>query len=152
MVLRDTRTRSVDTRPVVSDSRRGERTPRVALGEDCNSVTVCLRPCLLVGCIRRFTGGRIRASWAPPGSPGRLVPLLSGVVRPAQRLGPASVFHESPDHSERPGSAFRHASLPAGADGQRAGRNLFRTQLSSSSVIGPRFTVLFCLVVWFSLV
>src|SRR3954447_17215841 len=66
MVLRYTRTRSVDTRPVVSDSRRGVRTSRVSLGEDCNSVTMCLRPCLLVGCIRRrFTGERTRASWEP---------------------------------------------------------------------------------------
>src|SRR5437764_3514825 len=57
MVLRYTRTRSVDTKPVVSDSRRGGRTSRVSLGEDCNRVTMCLRPCLLVGCIRRLFAG-----------------------------------------------------------------------------------------------
>src|SRR3954464_13810494 len=54
MVLRYTRTRSVDTRPLVSGSRRvvRERTPRVSLGEDCSSVTMGLRPCLRFGCIR----------------------------------------------------------------------------------------------------
>src|SRR5687767_11268436 len=59
MVLRYTRTRSVDTRPLVSGSRRGERTPRVSLGEDCSSVTMGLRPCLRFGCIRGvvFDGG-----------------------------------------------------------------------------------------------
>src|SRR3954452_779853 len=59
MVFRYTRTRSVDTRPLVSGSRRveRERTSRVSLGEDCSSVTMGLRPCLRFGCIRRVVGG-----------------------------------------------------------------------------------------------
>src|SRR3712207_2406129 len=63
MVLRYTRTRSVDTRPLVSGSRRGARTERVSSGEDWSSVTVGLRPCLRVGCIcRRVLGGSASAS------------------------------------------------------------------------------------------
>src|SRR3954447_4192636 len=64
MVLRYTRTRSVDTRPLVSGSRRvvRERTPRVSLGEDCSSVTMGLRPCLRFGCIRRVSCGGDDAS------------------------------------------------------------------------------------------
>src|SRR3954462_652345 len=92
MVLRYTRTRSVDPKPVVSASRRGERTPRVSLGEDCNSVTMCLRPCLLVGCNRRLVaGGYIRRRLAgSTGSPGRHVGLVvpCGTSCPTASTGP----------------------------------------------------------------
>src|SRR3712207_3285472 len=103
MVLRYTRTRSVDTRPLVSGSRRGERTPRVSLGEDCSSVTMGLRPCLGFGCTRRVVGGdgsgTSRRLGGHPGSPDRSLALVSDVVRIAQRLAGGSVFHEGALHS-----------------------------------------------------
>src|SRR5215213_7322152 len=78
MVLRYTRTRSVDTSPLVSGSRRGERTPRVSVGEDCSSVTMGLRPCLRFGCTRRSSVGGVDASGVCAGAPGvyRTRPLL----------------------------------------------------------------------------
>src|SRR4051795_4315795 len=84
MVFRYTRTRSVDTRPLVSGSRRveRERTSRVSLGEDCSSVTMGLRPCLRFGCIYRSSSyGAVHPGvvWAGP------APLLLG---PVWLLGP----------------------------------------------------------------
>src|SRR3712207_7300753 len=58
MVLRYTRTRSVETSPLVSGSRRDERTSRVSVVEDCSSVTICLRPCLRIGCAPSVVDGR----------------------------------------------------------------------------------------------
>jgi hypothetical protein len=136
---------------VVSDSRRGERTSRVSVGEDCNSVTVCLRPCLLFGCNRRFVaGGTIRASWCrSPGSPGWHLALSSGVVRPEQRRRPGSVFHECPYHRERTGRAFGHVHVPVHVprvgDVSTCGAQSFSPQVSSSRVIGPSLTELTCM-------
>src|SRR4051794_39972386 len=83
MVLRYTRTRSVDTRPEVSDSRRGARTSRVSLGEDCNSVTVCLRPCLLVRMRRHASSRAVHPAVVVlggfPGWPGRPLALCGPV-------------------------------------------------------------------------
>src|ERR1700712_586879 len=97
IVFRYTRTRSVDTSPVESGSRRGERTSRVSLGEDCSRVTGGLRPCLRFGCLPAVVLVRrcIPASEGPRESPvGALSLLLSVVVRRAQRSGPGLVFHE----------------------------------------------------------
>src|SRR4051812_17102006 len=96
MVLRYTRTRSVDTRPLVSGSRRAERerTSRVSLGEDCSSVTVGLRPCLRFGCIAPLVGGRRDTPGRRVGGAGT-APLLLGPVR---LLGPMwYVLHNGPD-------------------------------------------------------
>src|SRR3712207_5340607 len=119
MVFRYTRTRSVDTRPLVSGSRRGERTSSASLGEDCSSVTMDLRPCLRFGCIRCVVGGGcghpgVEYGWLP-GSPDRSLALLSAVVRPAQRPARAFVFHERPVHSKPTGSVFGHPPIPGRA-------------------------------------
>src|SRR3954465_15160643 len=144
MVLRYTRTRSVDTRPLVSDSRRGERTPRVSLGEDCNSVTMCLRPCLLVGCNRRLVaGGYIRRRLAgSTGSPGRHVGLVVRVVRPVQRRRRVPVFRAGPTSQPTHRQCVRSRWIPEQAAVSTCGAQSFCRQVSSSSVIGPSLTEL----------
>src|SRR3954447_8097868 len=82
MVLRYTRTRSVDTRPLVSGARRGERTPRVSVGEDCSTVTVSLRPCFGIWMRRR----RGRRSAHPDGGGQSVVPAFVRVA--LQPFGP----------------------------------------------------------------
>src|SRR3954453_413390 len=123
MVFRYTRTRSVDTSPLVSASRRGERTPRVSLGEDCNSVTVCLRPWLLFGCARRFlacgTSG-CRGAGSRDHRGGSLF-FLAGCVPPRQRPPPGPGFHESPDKREPTRSALRASRITPDRRTQRAG-------------------------------
>ena len=105
-----------------------------------------LRPCLSV----RMHSPRLSMAAAMhpgvkcrglPGSPDRPLALLSDVVRPAQRLGRGSVFHECARSQETDRECVRsRAAYPL--------RRILTTeidvcqssQISSSSVIGPSLT------------